>query len=54
MFSSNFLSTQPAPMLGNTDLRYHISRLYKHPQHITCRVLKVNPNEMTGFQYNYT
>ena len=26
-------------MPGNTDLRYHISRLNKNPQHISCRVL---------------
>ena len=25
-------------MPGNTDLRYHISRLNKNPQHISCRV----------------
>ena len=25
-------------MPGNTDLRYHISRLNKSPQHISCRV----------------
>ena len=28
-------------MPGNTDLRYHISRLNKNPQHISCRVLMV-------------
>ena len=28
-------------MPGNTDLRYHISRLNKNPQHISCRVCLV-------------
>ena len=35
-----FSSTQPAPMLGNADLRYHLSRLNQNSQHI-CRVLYV-------------
>ena len=34
-----FSSAQPAPVPGNTDLLYHISRLNKNPQHISCRVL---------------
>ena len=36
--SSIFRSAQPAPVQGNTDLRYHISRLNQNPQHISCRV----------------
>ena len=30
-------------MPGNTDLRYHISRLNRNPQHISCRVGLENP-----------
>ena len=37
-FSSIFISAQPAPVLGNTDLRYHLSRLNQNPQHISCSV----------------
>ena len=28
-------------MPGNTDLRYHISRLNQNPQHISCRVVEL-------------
>ena len=34
-----FTSAQLAPVLGNTDLRYHLSRLNQSPQHISCRVI---------------
>ena len=33
-FSLIFISTQPAPVLGNPDLRYHLSRLNQNPQHL--------------------
>ena len=32
----DFISAQLAPVLGNTDLRYHLSRLNQNPQHISC------------------
>ena len=38
IFPSIFSSAQPAPMLGNADLRYHFSRLNQNTQHISCRV----------------
>ena len=36
-FSSIFSSTQPTPVLGNADLRYHLSRLNQNTQHIFCK-----------------
>ena len=42
-------------MPGNTNLRYHISRLNKNPQHISCRVTfgLVNMN-VTPYRFSWT
>ena len=37
--SSIFSSAQPAPVFGNADLWYHLSRLRQNAQHISCRVM---------------
>ena len=37
VFDRFFSSAQP-PVLGNADLRYHISRLNQNTHHILCRV----------------
>ena len=38
IFSLIFSSPQPAPVHGNADLLYHLSRLNQNTQHISCRV----------------
>ena len=37
-FHRFYSSAQPAPVSGNTDLWYHISRLNQNPEHMSCRV----------------
>ena len=41
---SSFSSSQPGPVLGSADLRYHLSRLNQNAQHISCRVCAVRSN----------
>ena len=41
-FLINFNLAQPAPVPGNTDLGYHLSRLYQNTQHISCSVLQLS------------
>ena len=45
---SVFISTQPAFLRCNTDLRYHLSQLNHNPEHIACRIVYAIISEPRG------